>query len=194
MGGVRLESFIKPILLIGLCFTIGAAGLAAQQRNELGSWIGVSTGTPTLIGKTEHVSLIMTGVRYSRTVLQRPTLTLRYTVDVIPIARLTYPLASVSGKGAAPLGFEISFRPDRRVQPAVVSSGGFIYFDQSLPSDGGARFNFSADLGIGIRIYLGHSIHARGEYKYHHLSNGYRAPANPGFDSNLMSIGLSISP
>jgi hypothetical protein len=29
-------------------------------------------------------------------------------------------------------------------------------------------------------------------YRYHHVSNGYRADVNPGFDSNLFYIGFSI--
>ncbi len=75
---------IKAIFVMGLWFAIAVSNLAAQPRNEFGAWIGVSAGTPTLIHKTERASLFMTGVRYLRTVFQRPAFTLCYTVDVIP--------------------------------------------------------------------------------------------------------------
>lgn len=29
-------------------------------------------------------------------------------------------------------------------------------------------------------------------YKYQHLSNGYRADDNPGFDSNIFYVGFSF--
>src|SRR5688500_16433287 len=53
-----------------------------------GTWIGISVGSPTLIGKTEDASLSLLAVRYARAVLQRPDFSLHYTADLIPFAHL----------------------------------------------------------------------------------------------------------
>jgi hypothetical protein len=152
-----------------------------------GTWIGISTGSPTLIGKTENASLSLLAVRYARAVLQGPDFSLHYTADLIPFARLD----DVNGRGSAPLGLELRFRPGKRVQPTAGFTGGFIYFDRDVP-EGGKQFNFSADLGFGLQTYLGKSVALQAGYRYHHLSNGFRSAVNPGFDSNLIFIGLVL--
>ena len=113
-------------------------------------------------------------------------------VDAFPIVRLTHLSETIGGRGAAPLGFEMRFRPGKRIEPTAALNAGFVYFDTDLPRNGGARFNFTGALGGGVRIHLGRSVGVESSYRYHHLSNGYRAAANPGFDSNLISIGVSI--
>jgi hypothetical protein len=183
---------LRLAFLLGLCCTIGVVGLRAQTPDEFGAWAGASVGSPTLIGKTKPVSLFIAGLRYSRVVAKGPPVTLRYTADLIPIARLTYAAGSISGKGASPIGFEMDLPSLKRVQPLASISGGFIYFDQNVPRDGGARFNFSAAMGAGVRITIGRSIVSEAGYKYHHLSNDYRAAANPGFDSHLLLLGVSL--
>ena len=189
---------IKRAFVTGLWLVLATSSLAAQARNEFGTWVGVSTGTPTLIGKKGRVSLSLIAIRYSRIVWQRSAFDLRYTVDVIPTMRLTYlddlnEFETVDGRGAVPLGLEISFRPGTRVEPTAAISGGFAYFNNDVPQ-GGRRLNFSADSGLGLRIHLGRSVGVRAGYKYHHLSNAYRASANPGFDSHLVTIGVSVTP
>jgi hypothetical protein len=166
----------------------------AQSRNELGTWAGFSAGTPTLIGKTRDVSYALFGVRYSRTLLQRSGFDLQYTADVTPLARLRYldnevGYRQATGWGAAPLGLEIRLRPGKRVEPAVTSNFGFIRFNRDVPS-GGRRFNFSADLGGALRFHLNRSVTVMAGYRYHHLSNGYTTTVNPGFDSNLITVGV----
>jgi len=178
------------ILVLLLAFQLTA--MADDPVHEFGSWVGVSMGTPTIIGKTKQVSLRVAGVRYSRTILVRPAMAVRYTLDVIPYARLSDPSESATGKGAAPVGFEMRFRPGARIAPLARFAGGFIYFNNDMPRSGGARFNFTAALGGGVRIGLTRSIAIEADYAYHHLSNGYRAEMNPGFDSNLVLIGFSL--
>jgi hypothetical protein len=181
---------LKNGLIVMIWIAIGGEHLNAQH--EFGAWAGTSAGTPTLIGITQPVSLRYVAIRYSRVVIQKSAYSLRYTVDFIPFARITEESTTTTGKGAAPIGFEMRFRPGNRVQPGAAISGGFIYFDHDIPSGGGAQFNFSADLGAGLHINLGRSTGLNTGYKYHHLSNGYRAPLNPGFDSNIFFIGVDF--
>jgi opacity protein-like surface antigen len=167
-----------------------AGTLHAQP--EFGSWAAISAGTPTLIGATRQVSLFLAAVRYSQEVVRRPAFSLRYTADVLPVARMTTSSRTVAGKGAAPVGLEIRFRPSHRLQPSGALSGGFIYFNHEVPEPGGARFNFTADLGAGLHYVLTRFIGMDAGYRYHHLSNAYRASRNPGFDSNLFFAGIQF--
>jgi hypothetical protein len=94
--------------------------------------------------------------------------------------------------GVSPIGFQVSFRRTKNVQPFIGTSGGFIYFVKAVPDSNGARFNFTADFGGGLQVF--NSLHRAITigYKYHHLSNDNRELANPGFDANLLYVGFSI--
>lgn len=184
--------------MLALCLGLGLTEANAQSRNEFGSWIGVSAGSPTLIGKSERVSLDLFALRYSRIVLTRPAFDLRYTLDGVLFARLRYlnekgTVETVHGRGTSPLGFEIGFRREKRVSPVVAASGGLLYFERNVPSMG-RRLNLSGDLGAGLGVRITPTFGARIAYKYHHFSNAYTAPFNPGFDSNLFMIGVSVRP
>ena len=119
----------RQTLTLGMCFLLSIPAASGQSRNEFASWFGVSAGTPTLIGKSERVSYTAFAVRYSRTLVQRPAYELRYAVDAIPVARLHYlnqdsGLDAVQGRGVSPIGFELGFRPGKRIEPAAAVSGG----------------------------------------------------------------------
>lgn len=184
------------IFALAVVFLLPVPIASAQSRNEFGSWIGVSAGKPTLIGKSEHVSFAVFAVRYSRTLLLRSEFELRYAVEAVPIARLKYlnedgKLEYVRGRGASPIGLEVGFRAGTRFEPSIAVSGGFIRFERSVPHLG-RRLNFTGDLGAGARLRLTSSLGVRLAYKYHHLSNAYRAASNPGFDSNLLIFGVGL--
>ena len=186
----------RQTLTLGICLLLSIPTASGQSRNEFGSWVGVSAGTPTLIGRSERVSFTTFAVRYSRTLLARPALELRYTLDAMPVVRLNYlneggALEAARGGGISPLGFEVSFRPGKRVEPAIAASGGFVHFDKSVPHYG-RRLNFSGDLGAGVRIGIHSSVGVRLAYKYLHLSNAYSAQSNPGFDAHLLIIGMGL--
>ncbi len=52
--------------------------------------------------------------------------------------------------------------------------------------------NFTGDFGGGVQWKTGARRAWTIGYRYHHVSNGYRADTNPGFDSNLFYVGFSI--
>jgi hypothetical protein len=189
-GTLSIDGTMKKVWIVALWIAFDAVPLYAQQ--EIGVWAAVSTGTPRLIGTTAKVSLRLDAVRYSRVILQRSGLTLRYTLDFIPYARMSALSQTVTGRGAAPIGFEVRFRQDRRVQPSGMLSGGIINFNHVFPQPGGAQFNFIADFGVGVHVGHGRSFGMDAGYRYHHLSNGNRVPRNPGFDSNLLVVGIQF--
>lgn len=180
-----------------------------EAKNEIMFWAGGSPTSNNLIGTTENARFGIAGVRYARIFKPGKNIALKYTVDAVPVSVLSYPTfrfvpdgtggfqferrrESAFGAGVAPLGIQVNFRRQKKVQPFVNSSGGFIYFTKKIPSEFGSKFNFTAELGGGVQFMLRNKKAISVGYKYHHLSNGYRSDDNPGFDSNIFYVGFSL--
>ena len=209
-------------LLLAACMTVRAqevaslseaeAAVGAQRgvfgmeraANEYGVWGGGSFGSPTLIGTTERVRLGLVAFRYARVLARGENLALKYTLDAVPVASMSFPVfettaggthevrKTLTGAGLSPVGFQLNFRRRERVQPFAQASGGFLYFGERVPDVRGAQFNFTGDFGGGVEWKTGARRAWTVGYRYHHVSNGYRADVNPGFDSNLFYVGFSI--
>ncbi len=180
-------------------------------KNEFQVWGGVSPDSTTslFLGQTEDARFGIVGLRYARRFNNNKIVNLKYTADVIPAAILSFPdyrivqtgansynfvrdRRNTYGAGIAPFGLQINFRPRKKVQPFIGSSGGFLYFKNRIPNESGTRFNFTADLSGGLEIRLKNQRAVTVGYKYYHISNGYRGLINPGFDNNLFYVGYSF--
>ena len=196
----------------------GASSPHAIEKgdNEFGVWGGGSFDSPTLWGSSEDARFGMVALRYARVFLDGDAWALKYTVDAVPVAVLNYERIvfvpqpgsfavrtdreTVYGAGLAPIGFQLNLRRRERVQPFLQISGGFLYFAADVPEARsaiapdrhGGQFNFTADFGGGVQVATGQRRAVTLGYRYHHVSNGNRAPFNPGFDSNLFYAGFSF--
>jgi hypothetical protein len=219
----KMSAAFVLALLLAACATAGAQELAslsepeeasgARQRgvygmeraaNEYGVWGGGSFSSPTVIGKTERTRLGLVAFRYARVLARGENMALKYTLDAVPVAALSFPSfeatgtglrevrKTITGAGLSPVGFQLNFRRRERVQPFAQASGGFLYFGERVPDARGAQFNFTGDFGGGVQWKTGARRAWTVGYRYQHVSNGYRADANPGFDSNLFYVGFSI--
>jgi hypothetical protein len=210
------------VLLLAACATSSAQDVASlaepdeasgaqrgvygmeRAANEYGVWGGGSFSSPTVIGSTERTRLGLVAFRYARVLARGENLALKYTLDAVPVAALSFPSfeatgaglrevrKTITGAGLSPVGFQLNFRRRERVQPFAQASGGFLYFGERVPDVRGAQFNFTGDFGGGVQWKTGARRAWTAGYRYHHVSNGYRADVNPGFDSNLFYIGFSI--
>lgn len=180
-----------------------------RVATELGFWGGGSLSGTALTGTAEQARLGLIAFRYARVVSRGDNLAFKYTLDV-PFAQLSCPPAAqaagpqpngpaqlaerrnITGAGLSPVGFQVNFRRRERVQPFVQASGGFLYFGERVPDRDGAQLNFTTDFGGGVQWKAGSRRAWTVGYRYHHVSNGYRAGVNPGFDSNLFYAGFSI--
>lgn len=176
--------------------------------NEFGVWGGISFHSPTLIGKTPEARFGNVGLRYGRVLAASETVAFSWTIDAIPVAVLSNPRftlvpsgsgfvvtqsrKSVYAWGAAPIGLKFNFRRNRRVQPYGHATGGFLYFNEEVPLSGAARFNFTYDFSGGVQIVNSDRKAFTIGYKYQHISNGYRAPLNPGVDVQMLFVGFSV--
>jgi opacity protein-like surface antigen len=92
------------------------------------------------------------------------------------------------GEAFSPVGFQWNFLPRRRIEPFFVGHGGYMYSSERIPIAQSGNFNFTFDLGAGIEFYRSRTQSIRAEYRFHHISNDWTAPVNPGIDSGLVQV------
>lgn len=183
-----------------------------QKRwNEFGFWGGISFDSPTSLGlgTTPNARFGNIGLRYGRVLAASKTVAFEWTIDAIPLSilsnkrftvvpngtggfTLTQARKGVYGWGAAPIGWKLNFRRNRRVQPFGQATGGFLYFNEQVPVAGAARFNFTFDFSGGVQIVNSNRRAFTIGYRYEHISNGYRATFNPGVDVQMVFAGFSV--
>jgi hypothetical protein len=176
-----------------------------RSRNEFGVWAGYSPFSFKLKGQTEDRKLFLLNLQYARTLFTTRPLTVRYTAEAVPVALemqptqaylvngnpLVNPAATVYGAGASPLGFQGNFGR-KSIQPFATGSVGFLYFNRQVPIIGSSQFNYTVTIGFGAQFFRRSERSFSVGWKYHHLSNNYQAPLNPGIDSSVFYAGFSI--
>ena len=70
------------------------------------------------------------------------------------------------------------------------STLGTIWFTRPVPEPSARAFNFTFDVRAGVLWQLRGANALRVGYMFHHLSNGYTAPSNPGVDGAIGVLGL----
>jgi len=149
--------------------------------------------------------LFLLGVQYTRALASNNFLTFDYTPEVIPLSVLLQPhlgallispgqqpISSVQnayGTGLSPIAFQFLFRPQKRIQPLIATSEGFLYFSRNVPSIVAAQFNFTAAARVGFNVRLNNDKRLSFAYVFHHFSNAFEARDNPGTDSQMLYIG-----
>jgi hypothetical protein len=98
------------------------------------------------------------------------------------------------GQEFSPIGFKYSMRTRHPLQPFLVGTLGYMYTSRPVPVPTAEAFNFVFDMGAGIELYKSYqrkrSVSL--ECRFHHFSNKYTAPANPGVDSIMLMAAYSF--
>jgi len=136
--------------------------------------------------------------RYERLIYWKEPFAVRWVFDAVPIALVGDPRTTnghrsyAYGVGGSPIGAQVNFVHFRRIEPFLTSGGGFLYFNHRMFGTT-QQFNFTAQLGVGVQLFTPnrHSAIDIG-YKYHHISNANLANQNPGLDSHMLFVGLSL--
>ena len=208
---------MKTFILSALLLVLFATAVAAQDdyetgKNEFSVWGGFSPDSSTVFkgtGRTKDARFGIVAVRYARRFNNNDTVNLKYTADFVPAAFLNYPDIEITlptptsvqindvrptryAFGAAPLGLQANFRPRKKIQPFIGTSGGFLFFNRRTPNYVGTRFAFTADVGGGVEFKLREKRAFIVGYKYYHISNGDRGFENPGFDNNVFYVGYTF--
>ncbi len=203
--------------LSGLPALVGAQAPVtdALERGQhgFGMWAGASLSPSALFGKITDRRLFLTGLRFERVLETTGSFTTTYTFDLHPLAVVTntprYAVewlhapngslvaqlietsrSSVVGAGISPIGLQFYSRSLGATRLFAGSSVGGVWFNRDMPVFGARRFNFALQLGAGAELASRSGGVLVMGYKFHHLSNGGTADANPGMDGHVIYLGV----
>ncbi len=91
--------------------------------------------------------------------------------------------------GISPVSFRAAFLPQRRLQPILGFTGGFIVSPRDIPIFDSSAFNFTFSFGGGFQFWRTPTHAMLIEYRIHHLSNADIGAVNPGVDSQIIHVG-----
>ena len=187
------------LLLRILSATTFLVSLACAQdqpsQNEFAFWFEGQLGNGHAFASTTDSRMYQIEARYGRLVYTNRLLALRYIAEVIPFSVVGDPQANgqrayAHATGGSPIGAQVNFRYHHRVQPFLTSGGGFLYFDRRM--FGATQFNFTAQVAGGVQVFTSRHRSVHVGYEYHHISNANLGRINPGMDSHVVFVGLSL--
>lgn len=174
--------------------------LAQEQTHaysEYTVWYGGAFGNGHAFANTVDARNYQFENRYERLMYWNKPFAVRWVFDMVPLAVVGDSRTGKghrvysSGFGGSPIGAQVNFVHFRRVEPFLTSGGGFLYFNHRM--FGETHFNFTAQLGGGVQLFTSNRRAAIDlGYKYHHISNANLGDHNPGMDSHMLFVGISV--
>jgi hypothetical protein len=233
---VSNHSRVARPLVVALALTVpsgagaqasdSTAGGAAPLTDRLGrwgveAWAAYSSRSTDMgvLGNMPGQRLALVAARLTRRLAASRGATLDYTLDVLPVARLSPPLknnvarrpvcavdvpcevsaaervvlgaasGTATGAGIAPLGLAVVFRPASALQLRVGATGGVLWFDRAVPTTSARRLNATGAVEAGAQLVGRRGHGVLLAYRFHHLSNAGTAADNPGLGSHMLSLG-----
>ena len=176
----------------------------------------------TRLGYQYDRGLYLVGVQLRRMIAANAgeSLTLSYTVDILPVVMTTHlrdyttvrtpcgpqypadcvydktvflPPHDTYGAGIAPIGFLSRWRVAPALALQLRTSGGLVYFEAPVPDPLACKLNFIADGSLLADVRLTNHLALLGGLRLNHISNGGRGRVNPGMDSHMLEAGLSLT-
>ncbi len=185
------------------------------SNREWGFFGGSYTIHKDLKGESQKAPVVLFGLRYAWTTKNNPSHRLRYYMDFDPLIIVNYrerrPIRTspttttfvgdrktVFGVGFTPVGLQFNWRNSRKFQPYIAGGFGVAVFNKKFPDNRsplqpdkiGNRFQLMPEFGAGVEIRNSETKSYFIGYKYHHLSNGYTAPLNVGYNTNMVYAGM----
>ena len=166
-----------------------------KGRTELGVFLGAAnTVTHFHLPGDHHFATVM--LEWGRVVTRRrgapPPLAghLEMLVEVLPILVMTQSERAY-GAGVMPVLLRWIFDQPERVRPFLDVGGGVLATDRKVPEKT-ARFNFMAHASAGLRVRVDERRSLLLGYRWHHISNGNLVTSNPGINSHMFYMGVSV--
>jgi Lipid A 3-O-deacylase (PagL) len=197
--------FVKSVWLFAAAIFVAmfstASAIAQEQKHDYSEytyWFGGAFENGHAFSSTVGARNYQFESRYERLIYWREPFAVRWVFDVVPVALVGDPhpgtgrRAYAYGAGGSPVGAQVNFVHFRRVEPFLTSGGGFLYFNHRMFGTT-QQFNFTAQLGGGVQLFTSSRRTAIDlGYKYHHISNANLGNQNPGLDSHMFFVGLSL--
>ena len=185
------------------------------SNKEWGVYGGSFTVHKDLRGESQRAPVVLFGVRHAWTTKNNPAHRLRYYMDLNPLIIVNYrqqrlvqtsptttatvgDRKTVFGVGFVPVGLQFNWRNSRKYQPFIAGAFGVAVFNKKFPDNRsplqpdriGNRFQLMPEFGAGLEIRQSENKSYFIGYKYHHMSNGYTAPLNVGYNTNMVYGGM----
>jgi hypothetical protein len=187
------------------------------RNREWGYYGGSFTFHKDLKGESQKAPVVLFGIRHAWTTKNNPSHRLRYYMDLNPLIIVNYrqrrmiqtsptttaivgERKTVFGVGFVPLGLQFNWRNSKKIQPFIAGGMGVALFNKKFPDNRSAlepdrignRFQIMPEFGAGVEIRQSENKSYFVGYKYHHMSNGYTAPLNVGYNTNMVYFGTYL--
>ncbi len=151
----------------------------------------------------------LVGLHGSAIVARIGSLSLAYAPEVLPVFVVTknpkyrrvagnwYQVTGegpVYGVGISPLGLEGRWQLAPNTVVVATGTVGALRFTRNVPAPDARAFNYMFDYGAAIQVTARRHTIIRAGYRFHHFSNLYRAPTNPGVVGNVFYLGVGQTP
>ena len=203
-----LQSLAKAIVLGALSTLLGLTPVNGAQpssngyalakgTNEFSLWAG---GSPDSFGNIEDRQMLLIGLGYGRILAAWDWVSLEYTLDLsrddgVRTNDVRTGSSRIYGAGLSPLGFKLRFAQQSWIKPFLAASVEFLYFQHDIPRPDTSRFNFTADLGLGVDFFVTLKTALTIGYKLHHISNFGIGSSNPGLTlTSSIAVFLFLLP
>jgi hypothetical protein len=214
----RITFHLAASLALLLASRPAASQTPQPDSRSLGVWAGASFYSPggQFLGGETGRDLFLAGLRAEWMLAATEPVAIAATMDAIPLAIVTrnpyytdrivaYAVSRrghhvdlleqtgrgpVYGVGASPLGIELIGPRLRAVRPYAAVAAGFLWFTRNTPEPEARRLNATFEVGAGLRVVRGTRNDLLLGWKFHHLSNAWTAPYNPGLDGNVIYVGF----
>lgn len=185
------------------------------SNKEWGFYGGSFSFHKDLKGESQKAPVVLFGVRHAWTMKNNPSHRLRYYMDINPLIIVNYrqkrliqtspattatvgDRKTVFGVGFVPFGLQFNWRNSKKYQPYIAGGMGVAIFNKKFPDNRSAlepdeignRFQIMPEFGAGVEIRQSERKSYFIGYKYHHMSNGYTAPLNVGYNTNMFYGGM----
>lgn len=191
-------------------FTMLATPLRAQDADPgltVTGHVAFHTGMPFSGISTVRVAQIE--VSYPVLLMRRGTWVLEWPIAILPA---TIVMRTVSGPifngdgswitwseervtshgiGVKPVALRL-VRRSSRVETYVGIAGGASWFDRPTPAENAHRRNYMGELDLGVRVVIPGGRRVAVGYRFNHLSNANTGEINPGIDSHMISLGVTL--
>lgn len=183
---------------------------------SVGAWVGFSPDSPagSYLGVTPGRQLFLVGARAEWVLESTGAIVLAATADLLPVAVVTHnPTyrtvrrvssstgavfeskvvtgeSPVFGAGLSPFGLKLYLTHAKGIRLYGGGAAGALWFTRNTPVPDARRFNVTFETGAGVELARSRSQAFVLGYKFHHLSNAYSAPENPGLDGNVIYFGV----
>jgi hypothetical protein len=190
---------LAPTIVIALFLTTSAIAQEQQRAySEYTYWFSGAFENGHAFSSTVGARNYQLESRYERLIYWKEPFAVRWVFDAVPVALVGDPhthnghRAYANGVGGSPIGAQVNFVHYRHVEPFLTSGGGFLYFNHRMFGTT-QQFNFTAQLGGGVQLFTSSRRTAIDlGYRYHHISNANLGNQNPGLDSHMLFVGLSL--